>query len=116
MPCIWWFLCYQFSLTVISANPIPQGLEKLGDEINTKLAGNEPMLVLHFDCAGRGKMMFREAEKLDLLEELELALEDSKGENSILSSQVLRLVKTESELYSVQEQIDTQISIYHKLF
>ena len=37
-------------------------------QIKEQLEGDQPKLVLHFDCASRGRMMFRDQEKLQILE------------------------------------------------
>ncbi|MEJ2157900.1 MAG: response regulator [Desulfobacteraceae bacterium] len=39
-----------------------------------------------------------------------------KEKNTLLSSQVKRLIRTESMLYEVQQTLDTQIAIYKKLY
>jgi two-component system cell cycle sensor histidine kinase/response regulator CckA len=44
----------------------------------------------------------------------ELAL--IKEKNQLLSTQVKRLIRTESMLYEVQQKLDTQIDIYKKLY
>src|SRR5918996_4647070 len=46
---------------------ISTGLDRMARQIKEQLEGDQPKLVLHFDCASRGKMMFREQEKLELL-------------------------------------------------
>src|ERR671921_1059954 len=46
---------------------ISTGLDRMARQIKEQLEGDQPKLVLHFDCASRGKMMFREQEKLQLL-------------------------------------------------
>ena len=38
-------------------------------EIKEQLDGDQPKLVLQFECATRGKMMFREQEKLQILKQ-----------------------------------------------
>jgi len=43
------------------------GLDRMARQIKEQLEGDQPKLVLHFDCASRGKMMFRDQEKLQLL-------------------------------------------------
>jgi len=45
------------------------GLDQMAEQINQQLGGTQPKLVFHFDCAARGKVMFREQEKLQLLKE-----------------------------------------------
>ncbi len=39
-------------------------------QIKEQLEGDQPKLVLQFECATRGKMMFREQEKLQILKHL----------------------------------------------
>jgi hypothetical protein len=46
---------------------IATGLERMAQQIKHQLGGEKPKLVFQFDCATRGKMMFREQEKLQLL-------------------------------------------------
>ena len=41
--------------------------ERMAQQINERLGGEKPKLVFQFECATRGKMMFREQEKLGLL-------------------------------------------------
>ena len=43
------------------------GLDRMAEQIKQELGGNEPKLVLHFDCVSRGKLMFRDQEKMRLL-------------------------------------------------
>jgi hypothetical protein len=43
------------------------GLDRMAAQIKEQLGGEKPKLVFQFDCATRGKMMFREQEKLQLL-------------------------------------------------
>jgi hypothetical protein len=43
------------------------GLDRMARQIKEQLEGDQPKLVLHFDCASRGKMMFRDQEKLQIL-------------------------------------------------
>ncbi len=53
---------------------IGKGVGRIGEQIKQKLDGNVPKLVLHFDCAGRGKMVFREQRKLGMLRSLQQEL------------------------------------------
>jgi len=46
---------------------IATGLDRMATQIKHQLGGDQPKLVFQFDCATRGKMMFREQEKLQLL-------------------------------------------------
>jgi hypothetical protein len=50
---------------------IKNGVSRIGKEIKGQLAGKKPKFVLHFDCAGRGKVIFRDQEKQDMLHELQ---------------------------------------------
>jgi hypothetical protein len=43
------------------------GLERMAAHIEDQLGGEKPKLVFQFECGTRGKMMFREQEKLQLL-------------------------------------------------
>jgi hypothetical protein len=51
------------------------GLDRMAEQIKQELGGNEPKLVLHFDCVSRGKLMFRDQEKLQLLRKLRQAVD-----------------------------------------
>ncbi|ADH85437.1 FIST signal transduction protein [Desulfurivibrio alkaliphilus] len=51
------------------------GAETLNLEIKRQLAGRRPCLVAHFDCAGRGRMMFREEEKNRLISRLQMGID-----------------------------------------
>src|ERR671920_2175845 len=46
---------------------VSNGLDRMAAQIKEQLGGEQPKLVFQFDCATRGKMMFREHEKLQLL-------------------------------------------------
>ena len=46
---------------------VATGLDRMAQQIKEQLGGEQPKLVFQFDCATRGKMMFREHEKLQLL-------------------------------------------------
>src|SRR5918998_2491561 len=46
---------------------VSNGLDRMAAQIKEQLGGEQPKLVFQFDCATRGKMMFREQEKLELL-------------------------------------------------
>src|SRR5215204_6266732 len=48
---------------------VATGLDRMAAQIKRQLGGTQPKLVFQFDCATRGKMMFREQEKLQLLKE-----------------------------------------------
>jgi hypothetical protein len=49
---------------------LAKGVDRVVEEIKAQLGENQPMLVLQFDCAGRGKIFLREQQKLQLLEAL----------------------------------------------
>src|SRR5215216_5935515 len=46
---------------------VATGLDRMAAQIKEQIGGEKPKLVFQFDCATRGKMMFREHEKLQLL-------------------------------------------------
>ena len=46
---------------------VATGLDRMAAQIKHQLGVSEPKLVFQFDCATRGKMMFREQERLQLL-------------------------------------------------
>ncbi|HET6662199.1 MAG TPA: FIST N-terminal domain-containing protein [Rubrobacter sp.] len=46
---------------------ISTGFDRMAAQIKEQLGGERPKLVFQFECATRGKMMFREQEKLQLL-------------------------------------------------
>jgi hypothetical protein len=46
---------------------VATGLDRMAAQIKEQLGGEKPELVFQFECATRGKMMFREQEKLQLL-------------------------------------------------
>ena len=50
---------------------IAAGLDRMGDQIQRELGGRVPVLVLQFDCAGRGKAVFRDQQKAELLQRLQ---------------------------------------------
>ena len=47
---------------------ISTGFDQMAGQIKEQLGGAEPKLIFQFECATRGKMMFREQEKLKILE------------------------------------------------
>lgn len=49
---------------------IVDGIDKIVKNIKSQLQGNSPKLIFQFDCAGRGKLFFREEEQLQLLKTL----------------------------------------------
>src|ERR671921_1645543 len=48
---------------------ITTGFDRMATQIEEQLAGEKPELVFQFECVTRGKMMFREQEKLQLLKQ-----------------------------------------------
>jgi len=54
---------------------ITVGLDAMAERIRQQLGDNQPKLVFQFDCASRGKMMFREQEKLRLLSRFRQAVD-----------------------------------------
>ncbi len=46
---------------------ITTGLERMAEHIQEELGGDQPKLVFQFDCTSRGKMMFRDREKLQII-------------------------------------------------
>ena len=50
---------------------ISQGIDRISGQINEQLNGKPPKMVFQFDCAGRGKMVFRDNQKTELLEKLQ---------------------------------------------
>lgn len=50
---------------------ISQGIDRISQEIQQQLNGKSPKMVFQFDCAGRGKMVFRDNQKTQLLEKLQ---------------------------------------------
>jgi hypothetical protein len=53
---------------------VAAGLDRMSAQINQELGGDQPKLVLHFDCVARGKIMFRNQEKLANLRRLRQSL------------------------------------------
>jgi hypothetical protein len=50
------------------------GLDRVADRIKEELGDNQPNLVFHFDCCSRGKLMFRDQEKLRILKQFRQAV------------------------------------------
>src|SRR5215218_9402246 len=48
---------------------ITTGFDRMAQRIKEQLGGEKPKLVFQFECATRGKMMFRKQEKLQILEQ-----------------------------------------------
>ena len=53
---------------------VTAGLDRMAEQIKKELGGNQSKLVYHFDCVSRGKLMFRDQEKLQLLREFRQAV------------------------------------------
>jgi hypothetical protein len=53
---------------------VEEGVDSISRQIKEKLENRRPKLILHFDCAGRGKVLFRERQKLIVLEKLQQTL------------------------------------------
>jgi hypothetical protein len=53
---------------------VTAGLDRMAEQIKQELRGNQPTLVLHFDCTARGKAMFRNEEKLRNLNQFRKAV------------------------------------------
>jgi hypothetical protein len=53
---------------------VAEGVDSISKQIKKQLGDQRPKLILHFDCAGRGKVLFRERHKLTLLEKLQQTL------------------------------------------
>jgi small ligand-binding sensory domain FIST len=54
---------------------ISTGFDRMAGHIKEQLGGEKPKLVFQFECATRGKMMFREQEKLQLLKRFRQSLD-----------------------------------------
>ena len=50
---------------------VSAGIDDMSDQILARLGGRTPKLVLQFDCAGRGKVIFRDEQKLQLVTQLQ---------------------------------------------
>jgi hypothetical protein len=50
---------------------ITSGIRTISRHINGQLDGKKPKFVFHFDCSGRGKVVFREREKIELVKSLQ---------------------------------------------
>src|ERR687889_872938 len=51
------------------------GFDRMAAQIKDQLGGEKPKLIFQFECATRGKMMFREQEKLQLLRRFRQSLD-----------------------------------------
>jgi len=50
---------------------IRDGLQVISRQIKEKMGNQRPKFILHFECMGRGKVVFREQEKIELLRSLQ---------------------------------------------
>jgi hypothetical protein len=55
---------------------IRRGLQTITDRIREQAGAKKPKFVLHFECMGRGKVVFRESEKIDLIRSLQKKIGD----------------------------------------
>lgn len=53
---------------------IATGVDRIAREIKQAIGGNRPKMVFQFDCAGRGKVVLRDHQKVQLLETLQQEL------------------------------------------
>jgi hypothetical protein len=53
---------------------VSAGLDRMADHIKKELGGNQPNLLFQFDCCSRGKLMFREQEKMRVLRQFRRAI------------------------------------------
>jgi len=53
---------------------VTTGLDRMLTRIKQELGGNQPKLVFQFDCVSRGKLMFRDQEKIRLLRQFRQAI------------------------------------------
>lgn len=56
---------------------IRNGLQTIVKRIREQLGTKEPKFVLHFECVGRGKVVFRESEKIELIRFLQKKIGDN---------------------------------------
>ena len=54
---------------------ITTGFDRMAQQIKEQLGGEKPKVVFQFECATRGKLMFREQEKLKILEQFRQSLD-----------------------------------------
>jgi len=54
---------------------ISTGFDRMAHQIKNQVEGEKPKLVFQFECGTRGKMMFREQEKLELLKRFRRSLD-----------------------------------------
>jgi hypothetical protein len=48
-----------------------RGVEQLAERLRAQMGSTPPRAVFHFDCAGRGKTMFREQDRTRLITRLQ---------------------------------------------
>jgi hypothetical protein len=53
---------------------VTAGLDRMANHIKQELGGNQPNLLFHFDCCSRGKLMFRDQEKMRVLRQFRRAI------------------------------------------
>jgi hypothetical protein len=54
---------------------VSDGFDRMAAQIKHQLGGEHPKLVFQFECATRGKMMFRDQEKLQILRQFRQSLD-----------------------------------------
>jgi hypothetical protein len=54
---------------------ITTGFDRMAQQIKEQLGGEKPKLIFQFECATRGKMMFRDQEKLQILKRFRQSLD-----------------------------------------
>jgi hypothetical protein len=54
---------------------VSNGFDRMAAQIKNQLGGEKPKLVFQFECATRGKLMFREQEKLQILKRFRQSLD-----------------------------------------
>jgi hypothetical protein len=55
---------------------IRNGLRAIADQIHDRAGQRKPKFVLHFECVGRGKVVFRDSEKIELIKSLQRSIGD----------------------------------------
>ncbi len=64
----------QMWLTHRDGKMVTSGVERVARQLSSDLAGEKPKIVFQFDCAGRGKWILSEDEKLDAVKKLQHSL------------------------------------------
>jgi hypothetical protein len=68
---------------------ISNGFDRMAQQIKEQLGDGQPKLVFQFECATRGKMMFREQEKLQILKRFRQSLgPDAPGAGSYTAGEI----------------------------